>query len=899
MENLFENDYNPDSVIKIRPLGSDFDMFVTPRYIGHYTSQPYEDYSTRLVERLASRIDLFLDVGAHYGFYSLIVGKANKNCSIVSFEPVVENFQVLSQNILLNNLRNVKPINKAVFTSSGEKEFHISTASDNSAFIKHPATDTLRSLIVETVSLNEYLANSVGKSVLIKIDTEGAEFEILESLTEELQRNKKIYFLIEFNPECIRLGGHEPEAFLNLLDELGLDLYAIDDINKRHYKLNPERFSSWQDFLLNPNSYINLFCAPKGVIKNFIFFAHSSGLAGAELCLFELVENLIMKDCLCTVVLPGEGIQLDRYIEIGVPTLLATLNYWCSTDRTKTGFEYREGFTESTDWLLSNESLLRMIDPDIVFTNTLVIPWGALASRLLGKPHIWMVNEFGFKDHGFNFYYGLQSTSEFIFDNSDYVITLSEAIRNELFSEYQSDKVITLYRPIPISKRNLIEERTPLFRSQFRFHVLHLGTIMKSKGQEDIVRAMSALPKDLLRETELLIVGSQEPTYAQMLEDLIKQEKLEYSVRLLPSTLNVYDLLEEADVVVVCSRAEAFGRVTLESMLTGKAIIATNSGGTPELISNEINGLLYYPGDHKELSRLLRRLITSPDLRETLGNQARRDAETKFIASNFIEELLYIVDRLTEQDRTSSPGDKDLFTDQMVIYLTTLKNKLGELHSKFLELNRHLIKPDSEIIPKKSHLDKNVLEFLFDITKSIDAYHQSIHEFNVHLKSLESEYQTGSDDDQTPVNKTQDIWELQAPFLETIAKEIEKYHADLERKGIDLKELGECLAKRSSELEKASADFTRVSVQVGELSRVLDERNLQLDRERLRYEQLVAQVQLESEVTSKQINTLDKQVAISKAQIADIWTSRSWTLTRPLRKIADFIRSFLKGTQNG
>ena len=53
-----------------------------------------------------------------------------------------------------------------------------------------------------------------------------------------------------------------------------------------------------------------------------------------------------------------------------------------------------------------------------------------------------------------------------------------------------------------------------------------------------------------------------------------------------------------ADVILVCSQWEAFGRITVEAMLTGKAVIASANGGTTELIKDGENGLLYTYGNY-------------------------------------------------------------------------------------------------------------------------------------------------------------------------------------------------------------------------------------------------------------------------------------------------------------
>jgi hypothetical protein len=88
--------------------------------------------------------------------------------------------------------------------------------------------------------------------------------------------------------------------------------------------------------------------------------------------------------------------------------------------------------------------------------------------------------------------------------------------------------------------------------------------------------------------------------------------------------------MNQADALLMCSRCEALGRVTIEAMLLGKAVIGANTGGTPELITNGVTGLLYQYGDIEDLKRAIRQLAADRALRARLGAAARAFAERQF-----------------------------------------------------------------------------------------------------------------------------------------------------------------------------------------------------------------------------------------------------------------------------
>jgi glycosyltransferase involved in cell wall biosynthesis len=78
-----------------------------------------------------------------------------------------------------------------------------------------------------------------------------------------------------------------------------------------------------------------------------------------------------------------------------------------------------------------------------------------------------------------------------------------------------------------------------------------------------------------------------------------------------------------SDIVVVPSLYEPMGYVVLEAMASGKAIVASQTGGIPELLTHEETGLLFPPGDVEKLVAYLRTLMDKPQLREKLGVAAR------------------------------------------------------------------------------------------------------------------------------------------------------------------------------------------------------------------------------------------------------------------------------------
>lgn len=636
-DNIFEHDYDLGSLQKITPKGFEFELFVTPRFLGHY-AESYEGFTADLINNSAQNIDLFIDVGAHYGFFSILVGQANPDCKIIAFEPVPENFEVLKRNLILNRLVNIETKKQAVSNKHTQATFNLSTASDNGSFIQHPATPLLRQIEVETVSLNEILLNTKYSQALIKIDTDGHELQVLEGFERILLESDNIQLILELNPKCCYLNNTSPEALLKKLQFLGYDCFFLDDQGHKFYQPVDGGVNSWNS-IFNEHSYINLLCKKRSVSTNILFFAHSSRLAGAERSLLELVKELNNDyGALSTVILPFHGPLEGLLQKAGAATIIAPLNWWCAPNAelpedTVIGELYSQSFT----WLNKNLSLLNQINPDIILTNTIVIPWGALAASLLKTPHIWMIHEFGELDHGLKFFEPFPQVLDFINNSSDKIITCSKAIRKELFPNQSSKKVNTIYKYIDIHVKESVPE---VFGDEFFFlpdacRIIISGVVTKEKGQEDAIRAIIELTKNRKRKVELVIMGYSQPYFQNYLQEIVNAEGAGDYIHFFPFQENSMSVVNLADIVLVCSRMEGLGRVTIEAMLMEKAIIATNTGGTNEMIFDKNTGLLYTPGNYIQLADQIERLLDNPEERLNLARNACRFAKKTFTKKNF------------------------------------------------------------------------------------------------------------------------------------------------------------------------------------------------------------------------------------------------------------------------
>jgi len=372
---------------------------------------------------------------------------------------------------------------------------------------------------------------------------------------------------------------------------------------------------------------------------NLLLFSHSSWLNGAELSLVELVKELTDDHGAdCTVVLPSDGPLIELLKNAGATIIVAPMTWWCSFAELPSPLTIREDYRRTFRWIKENLYLFKSINPDVILTNTLVFPWGAVTAFLLHKPHLWMVNEFGQYDFNLNFYHPFDQVLKVIEAGSDKIITRSKAIQQKLFPEVGKNKISTIYRyiDIPDELRNTQLLTTGVFNIPDAFHLIIAGTISENKGQADAVRSVIHLKEKQHRSVELLIVGdATDPAYLQSLKKMIHDEKAEGYIRILPHQNEVLGIIKSADALLLCSKMEGFGRVILEAMLVGTAVISTNTGGTQELVVDHKTGLFYTSGNYLELADRILRLMDHPDLLKRLRNNAFEFTDTTFTKEQY------------------------------------------------------------------------------------------------------------------------------------------------------------------------------------------------------------------------------------------------------------------------
>lgn len=151
-----------------------------------------------------------------------------------------------------------------------------------------------------------------------------------------------------------------------------------------------------------------------------------------------------------------------------------------------------------------------------------------------------------------------------------------------------------------------------------------VASLAEKKGHADLLAALREA-KNQLPPFQLLILG--EGRLRNCLEQMAGEFQLNESVQFLGERLDVEAILPALDLLVHPSHTESFPNAVLEGMAAGLPVIATQTGGTGELIESNVNGILIAPASPGSLAQAIITLAHSPQVRRQLGNRARKYVE--------------------------------------------------------------------------------------------------------------------------------------------------------------------------------------------------------------------------------------------------------------------------------
>lgn len=208
----------------------------------------------------------------------------------------------------------------------------------------------------------------------------------------------------------------------------------------------------------------------------------------------------------------------------------------------------------------------------------------------------------------------------FALRRADHVVAISKAAKDFVERLAPSAKTTVVYRGFDFEKIDAVEAVRQGNKKE-KMELVFIGRLISSKGPSDLLKAVSYIKDAKFR---LLIIGDgpERQNLEKLSEELSFTDKIEFLGALpWPETISI---LKSADIFINPSYTEGLPTTVIEAALCRTAIVATNVGGTPEIITDGESGFLVEPRKPEKLAEKIMMLIQNEDLRLMFGITAER-----------------------------------------------------------------------------------------------------------------------------------------------------------------------------------------------------------------------------------------------------------------------------------
>jgi len=209
----------------------------------------WEPYETSLLASFLQPGEVFVDVGANIGYFSVLAAHlVGDSGAVFAFEPGRDNFALLRDNLELNDCGHiVTGVEAGLAQLAGRGRLYLSA--DNAGDHQIFAVGAARSYHgISLLNGSDYLRGSLARMDLLKVDVQGAEYAVMAGLLpllRELPRLPRI--IVELTPLSLRQAGSSGRELVELLATLGQPLYIIDHIEHRLAACPVEELAQWCD----------------------------------------------------------------------------------------------------------------------------------------------------------------------------------------------------------------------------------------------------------------------------------------------------------------------------------------------------------------------------------------------------------------------------------------------------------------------------------------------------------------------------------------------------------------------------------------------------------------------------------------------------------------------------
>lgn len=372
------------------------------------------------------------------------------------------------------------------------------------------------------------------------------------------------------------------------------------------------------------------------------FFPHYSfsNRDGATLSMYNIIDELLDRGVEVVVVLPNKNNINERlndnridFVYMPMYSLRMAIDKLTVLSRLK--FEGKYLYNQACVKKIAN--VLKEKNINCIHINGLDSSVGAKVAHKLHIPYVWHIRAFIEEDLGKKLCH--QNEVYKLVKQASTVIGISKDIK-EKFETSLGCPIKVVYNGIPQEKYDIPNHI--IFKDK-TVKLLLAGRISVQKGQMSAIKAIEILRDKGIDDITLTLIGQGETKeYIQRVLNYISEHHLEQVVIVKEHVDDLLEIRRQHDIGLTCSRREAFGRVTVENMMAGLLVIGANSGGTPEIITDGVNGFLYHEGNPDDLADVIQKAISNIGLARNIAKKGYEHSIETYSIKRVVDEMIRI-----------------------------------------------------------------------------------------------------------------------------------------------------------------------------------------------------------------------------------------------------------------
>lgn len=344
-----------------------------------------------------------------------------------------------------------------------------------------------------------------------------------------------------------------------------------------------------------------------------LFFTRTMGVGGTEKVILQIVENL-QNEFDEIIICSAGGIHEEKLKKMGIK------HY-------KIGDIEKKNIVNILRVLVSVFSIIKKERISMVHTHHRM---AAFYSNLLK-----IFFDFKFIHTAHNTFFDKKILTKFSLYKAN-IIAVGERVKENLceFYNISNEKVKVIYNGIEKDCNSIKEvEEIQKYKRMGWFIVGNIGRLSKQKGMEYYIEAIPDVIKKN-KKVIFFIIGDGEDR--KKLNDLSIKLNIQENLKFLGYRNDVANIIKQLDLVILSSLWEGLPLTPIEAFSQNKTIIATNVDGTPEIVTDNYNGILIEAKNSCDISYNVDKLCNDIELRRRLENNALLTFEKKFTLDLFI-----------------------------------------------------------------------------------------------------------------------------------------------------------------------------------------------------------------------------------------------------------------------